>query len=61
MTNFNTQHDEFAGIDTDELFDNAIMFINEAQSLRHNHDVTSSITQASMLLDYLNTRISKES
>jgi hypothetical protein len=56
MTNFNTQQvDEFAGIDTDELFDNAIMLINEAQSQRHSHDVAFYIAEANTILDYLST------
>lgn len=56
MTNFNTQHDEFAGIDTDELFDNAISLINEAQSQRHRHDVALYIAEANTILDYLSTQ-----
>jgi hypothetical protein len=57
MTNFNTQQvDEFAGIDTDELFDNAIMLISEAQSQRHIHDVAFYISEANTILDYLSTQ-----
>ena len=57
MTNFNTQQvDEFAGIDTDELFDNAICLINEAQSHRHSHDVAFYIAEANTILDYLSTQ-----